>query len=340
MITLKDLAQKLDISISTVSKALHDSSEISEATIKRVKKAAKIYKYRPNKLALNLKKSRTETIGVIIPNILNHFFAKTLYSIEKEATKNGYSIITCISNELYKSEVKSLELLSNGSVDGFIMSISEETQQKNNLSHIEDIINQNVPIVLFDRVSNAIDCDKVVIDDVKATYMATKKLLDEQRKTIVLVSRIDELSVGKLRLKGYLKALKESTSYSNPAIHIHIGRNENTEEKIRKLFKDYKNVDGIVAIDNTSGVIALNQAKDLGYNIPKDLSIIGFSDENVLQFTNPKLTTIAQDANTIGSTSVKVLLQRIKAQEDTAYQPKTKVIKTPLVERGTTIKKP
>jgi len=266
MITLKDLAQKLNISISTVSKALNDSNEISEATIKRVKKAAKIYKYRPNKLALNLKKSRTETIGVIIPNVLNHFFAKTLYSIEKEASKKGYNIITCISNESYKSEVESLELLANGSVDGFIISLSEQTQQKNKVSHIEDIINQDIPIVLFDRVSNAVECDKVVIDDVKATYLATKKLLDENRKTIVLISNIDELSVGKLRLKGYLNALQEANNYSNDPIHIHIDKDTEIEQNIDQLFKEYSHVDGIVAIDNISGVVALNKAKDLGVN--------------------------------------------------------------------------
>jgi len=335
MITLKDLAQKLNISISTVSKALNNSDEISDATIKRVKKAAKIYKYRPNKLALNLKKNRTETIGVIIPNILNHFFAKTLYSIEKEATKKGYNIITCISNESYKSEVNSLEILANGSVDGFIMSLSEETQRKNKLSHIQDIIDQGIPIVLFDRVSNAIECDKVVIDDIKATYLATKKLLKEGRKTIVLVSNIDELSVGKLRLQGYLDALKEDDNYSTEPIHIHITKAVGIEESIENLFEECKHVDGIVAIDNISGVVALNKAKDLGYNIPKDLSIIGFSDDNVLYFTNPKLTTIAQDANAIGSTSVKLLLQRVKGEEEEVNH-KTKIIKTPLLERGTT----
>ena len=175
----------------------------------------------------------------------------------------------------------------------------------------------------------------MVIDDTIATYTATKKLLDENRKTIVLISNIDELSVGKLRLEGYLKALNENDSYSNDPIHIHITKDENIEEKIAELFKIYAHVDGIIAIDNISGVVALNMAKDLGYKIPDDLSIIGFSDDNVLNFTNPKLTTIAQDANAIGRMSVEMLLQRIH-QQDGVLTYKTKVIKTPLLERGTT----
>ena len=149
------------------------------------------------------------------------------------------------------------------------------------------------------------------------------------------MSNIDELSVGKLRLQGYLNALKEDDNYSAEPIHIHITKALGIEESIENLFEEYKHVDGIIAIDNISGVVALNKAKDLGYNIPKDLSIIGFSDDNVLYFTNPKLTTIAQDANAIGSTSVKLLLQRVKGEEEEVNH-KTKIIKTPLLERGTT----
>ena len=150
-------------------------------------------------MAISLKNSKTNTIGVIIPNILNHFFAKALYAIEKEASKQGYNIITCLSNEKKAKEINSLQLLSNGSVDGFIMSIAEESQIANNVTHINDILNQHIPVVIFDRVSESIECDKVIIDDFGAAYEATKHLLSEGRKHIVLISCIDDLSVGKLR---------------------------------------------------------------------------------------------------------------------------------------------
>jgi LacI family transcriptional regulator len=335
MITLKDLAKKLEVSISTVSKALNDSPEISEKTVARVKAMAKFYNYKPNQMALNLKKSRTHTIGVIIPNILNHFFAKTLYSIEKEATKHGYSIITCMSNESYKSEIKSLQLLANGSVDGFIISLAEETQAKNKTAHIEAVLRQKTPIVLFDRVSDMLECDKVISNDFDAAYQATKTLLKEGRKNIVLLSNIDQLSVGKLRTNGYLRALEDAKEYANKPIIVHISKEDAIEDKIAAVFAEHPSVDGVLAIDNLSGVIALNKAKELGFDIPKALSVIGFSDENILPFTNPKLTTVSQDENSIGKMSVKVLLNQINNFNKLPVE--TKIIETSLIKRGTTL---
>lgn len=334
MVTLKQLAEQLNVSVSTVSKALHDSEEISPDTIERVKALAKFLNYKPNKLAVSLKNSKTNTIGVIIPNILNHFFAKALFAIEEEATNQGYNIITCVSNELQSKEANSLQLLSNGSVDGFIMSIAEETQVANNIDHINAISRQNIPIVLFDRVSDDIDCDKVIIDDFGAAYEATKHLLSEGRKHIVLIGNIEDLSVGKLRTNGYLQALKEDENYTQESEVITIKKNDSTEDVIDHLFKKNTTVDGIISIDNISGVVALQKALRLNYNVPQDLSIIGFSDENILQFTDPKLSTISQHTLDIGKTSVKLLVNRLN--DKTTTKKLTKTIKTKLILRGTT----
>ena len=334
MVTLKHLAEQLNVSISTVSKALHNSDEISPDTIERVKALAKFLNYKPNRLAVSLKNSKTNTIGVIIPNILNHFFAKALFAIEQEATKQGYNIITCLSNELQSKEIDSLQLLSNGSVDGFIMSIAEETQVANKVDHINAILSQNIPIVLFDRVSEDIDCDKVIIDDFGAAYEATKHLLFEGRKHIVLVSDIDELSVGKLRTNGYLQALSEAPNYKSEPVVVITKKDKSIEEIIDQLFIDNSGIDAILAIDNTTGVVALQKALNLNYNIPKALSIIGFSDENVLQFTNPKLSTVSQHTLDIGKASVKMLINNLN--DKTSVNRTTKTIKTKLVLRGTT----
>ena len=334
MITLKTLAERLNVSISTVSKALHDSDEISPDTIKRVKDLATLLNYKPNRLAVSLKSSKTNTIGVIIPDILNHFFAKALFAIEKEATKQGYHIITCLSNEMQSKEKNSLQLLSNGSVDGFIMSIAEETQINNTTDHIHAILNQNIPIVLFDRVSDTIDCDKVIIDDFGAAYEATSHLIAEGRKTIVLLNAIDDLSVGKLRVNGYLKAIEQSEDYPNKPIVVVIEKNMNIEVAVHQLFDDNPNIDGILAIDNTTGVLALQNALKRGYGVPKALSIIGFSDEDVLQFTDPKLSTVSQHTLDIGKASVKMLIEKMEAKAP--VQSVIKTIKTNLVLRGTT----
>jgi len=333
MVTLKHLAEQLNVSVSTVSKALHDSQEISADTIKRTKELAKILNYQPNKVALSLKNNKTKTLGVIVPNILNHFFAKVLLGIEKEATKKGYDIIICNSNESFDKELQSIDVLGNGSVDGFIMSIAEETQIRDENNHINKILKQNLPVVLFDRVSDKIQCDKVIIDDFEASYKATQHLLSEGRKHIVLLSNIEELSVGKLRVNGYLKAISEAKSYSNKPQIIYINNNE-IEAQVSQLFQQYNDIDGILSIDNTSGVVALHKALKNGYKIPADLSIIGFSDENILPFTDPKLSTVSQHALDIGSTSVTMLINRI--ENGNQNQHLTRHINTTLELRGTT----
>ncbi len=334
MITLKELAKRLNVSISTVSKALNDSPEISENTIKRVKEAAEMYKYVPNRVALSLKNSKTKTIGVIIPNILNHFFAKVLYGMEKEASMLGYSLITCISNESYDKEVNSLNLLANGSVDGFIISIAEETQIRQESDHLKSIIDQKLPMVMFDRISENVECDKVIIDDFEATYKVTKHLLKEGRKNIILINNIEELSVGKLRTHGFLQAIEDEKSYGGKTIVVTIGKEDDLERAIDAIFDTHKAVDGIIAIDNVSGVIALNKALQRSIEIPRDLSIIGFSGENVLQFTSPKLSTVSQHSQEMGETSVRLLVDRLECKEK--LPQKTKVIDVSLHLRGTT----
>ena len=215
MVTLKQLAKELNVSISTVSKALNNSAEIGEDTIKRVKELAELYNYKPNKVALSLKQNKTKTIGVIIPDILEHFLAKVLFGIEREANLHGYNIITCISNDSLEKEKESLQLLANGSVDGFILSVAKETQIKNEVNHFKKTIIQGLPIVMFDRVAHDVLCDKVIVDDFEATYNATKSLIEENRKKIAFISNIDGLSVGKLRERGYMKAILEHADYES-----------------------------------------------------------------------------------------------------------------------------
>ena len=222
-VTLKQLANELNVSISTVSKALKNSYEINETTIKKVKALAKKYNYKPNKIALNLKNRQTKTIGVIIPNILNYFFAKVLLGIEEEANNRGYQIIICLSNNHYQKEVDCLNLLCDGSVDGFILSIAKETQILQKSEHFKNVIDDGYPIVMFDRVSDDIaNCDKVIIDDINAAYKATKYLLESNCKKIVLISAIDGIDIGKLRAQGYNKAINEDNAYTNKPLLITI----------------------------------------------------------------------------------------------------------------------
>ena len=164
-ITLKQIARELDVSISTVSKALRNSIEISEDTREKVQAFAKLYNYRPNNIALSLKNRKTKTIGVIIPEIVHHFFSKVIRGIEQVANKRGYNVIVGLSNESFDKEVINMQMLANGSIDGFILSISKETLLQQDYHHFKETISQGMPIVMFDRVAHDVLCDKVIVDD-------------------------------------------------------------------------------------------------------------------------------------------------------------------------------
>lgn len=334
MVTLKQLAKELNVSISTVSKALNDSEEIGEGTRKRVKELAALYNYKPNKVALSLKQNKTKTIGVIIPDILNHFLSKVLFGIEREANKHGYNIITCISNESLHKEKESLELLANGSVDGFILSIAEETQTKNEIKHFKDTITQGLPIVMFDRVAHDVKCDKVIVDDFESTYSATKRLIAEGRKNIVFISNIDTISVGKLRERGYNKSILEEGLL--PKVLI-LKKNDDSQQKIKQLYKKNQSIDGVIAADSASGVIAINMARNFKKKVPKDISVIGFSSKSVSNLSVPRLTIIRQHAKKIGSKAANLLINRLQNRVSSTEDYTTKIVKTTLVKSKSTL---
>lgn len=334
MVTLKQLAKELNVSISTVSKALNNSEEIGEDTVKRVKELAELYNYKPNKVALSLKQNKTKTIGVIIPDILNHFLAKVLFGIEREAAKYGYNIITCISNESLEQEKESLRLLANGSVDGFILSVAEETQVLNEIEHFKRTISQGLPIVMFDRVAHEVMCDKVIVDDFDSTYSATKSMVLEKRKKIAFISTIDKLSVGKLRERGYNKAVLES-GVLQPIV-LKIKKKDDQQKKIVAFLKKNRDIDGVIAADSSSGIIAINAAINLGMKVPKDISVIGFASKSDSYHTIPKLTTIRQHAKEIGACAAQLLINRLLNKE-AAMDVKTKIVKTTLIKSKSTL---
>ncbi|MBC2846323.1 LacI family DNA-binding transcriptional regulator [Winogradskyella flava] len=315
MTTLKELAKLLNISVSTVSKALNDSHEISENTKKRVYELAEKLNYKPNRIAQQLKTNKTKTIGVILPTVTNPFFAEVLHGIETAATSSDYDIIVCLSNESLGKELRSLELLSNGSVDGFIMAVARESQVEEESGHIKSVIDNKIPVLMFDRVVNEIICDKVIVDDFQSVYEATEYLIKkEKRKNILLVSNIEELSVGKLRTKGYRKALEEANLQPNI---LKLDNVEDVEDKIYEYLKDNGKTDAIISIDHITGVIAINMAKKLGKSIPRDLSVIGFGYEHTHLLSSPKISIIHQKAFEIGEMSVTLLIDNLNTENHT-----------------------
>jgi LacI family transcriptional regulator len=336
-VTLKQIAKELDVSISTVSKALKNSIEISEDTRQKVKAFAKLYNYKPNNIALSLKNRKTKTICIIIPEIIHHFFATVISGVEQVANERGYNVIVCLSDESFDKEVINMEMLANGSIDGFIMSLSKETQQKKDFHHIVEVINQGMPVVMFDRVTNEILCDKVIIDDGLASYNATQYLIDKNFKKIGLLTTVDYVSVGKLRTEGYLKALENNDIVFEEQLIIKIEDTENFGDKIATLLKEQK-PDAIFAVNELFAVTTIKEANKLGLKVPQDLSIIGFTDGIISKYSSPSITTVSQNGVKMGAKAAKMLIERLESEEtDDEEQYKTEVIETQLVERESTV---
>jgi LacI family transcriptional regulator len=335
-ITIKQIAAALHVSISTVSKALNDSYEISDETKKKIQQYAKEHKYKPNSLALSLQNKKTKTIGILLPNILTYYFARVLRGIEKVATEKGYNLITCITNESYKKEVDTMEMLSNGTIDGFIACISEETLKIQNFDHFIDLLEEGTPIVLYDRVHADIHCDKVVTDNVKSAYKATRFLMKSDCKNIALISTSEGLNISEFRVKGYLKALTKYGITPNENLIIRLKDEDQLREQLNTML-DKNKVDGIFTIDEISGAITTQVLNKRGIKIPDEISIIGFTNGILSRYSTPPLTSVNRFAHTTGERAALRLIDKIEERID-FEDIKTEIIKTKLVERDSTKK--
>jgi len=341
-LTLKKIARELDVSISTVSKSLKDSPEISEDTRAKVKAFAKLYNYRPNTIALSLKNRKTKTLGVIIPEIVHHFFTTVVSGIEKVANEKGYTVIIGLSNESFEKEVTNMQKLANGSIDGFILSVSRETQLKNDYHHLTETIDHGMPIVLFDRNVPEIECDKVVVDDREGARNAVLKLLSQGCEHIALLTTEDHVNVGKLRTLGYKEALEESGIAYRENLVVKLrdefndeGQEERLMTEIELFLGNNPGVDGIFAVNEKYALTAMKAARKLGREIPTQLKVIGFTDGDLSKFATPSLTTVSQHGIQLGEKAAEILIKRLEENNfDPPYQ--TVVVATRLVEREST----
>ncbi len=336
-ITLKDIARELDVSISTVSKALKNSVEISRDTKEKVQAFAKLYNYRPNNIAISLKNKRTKNIGVIIPDIVHHFFTTVFRGIEKFANARGYNVIVCISDESFDKEVINMEMLANGSIDGFIMALSAGTQLKNDYNHLREVTDQGIPLVLFDRVTDDIACDKVVINDEEAAYMAVEKMIRDGRKRIALLTTKGHYNVSVKRAEGYYQALKDHNLPVDEDLVLTLPNTYDNEEQ-SKAFFERANLDGVLCVNEIYAVRSIRHIQDQGKKVPEDVAVIGFTDGILSRLANPSLTSVAQHGELMGETAAQLLIDRIEAENQYEQEPvyRTEVIKASIVEREST----
>ncbi|MDT0620093.1 LacI family DNA-binding transcriptional regulator [Croceitalea vernalis] len=334
-ITLKHIAKELEVSISTVSKALKNSEEISRDTKEKIQAFAKLYNYKPNNIAISLKNKRTKNIGVVIPDIVHHFFTTVVRGIEKHANTKGYNVIVCLSDESFDKEVINMEMLANGSIDGFIMSLSSDTQLRNDYNHLKEVTEQGIPLVLFDRVTNAVNCDKIIIDDKMGAYIATKKLIEEGRKKIALVTTEDYLSVSKARTDGYLKALNDNNIKVDNDIILRLP-SMGMQEELFKEFFEKADIDAVLCVNEIFAIYGMRCVKDNGLKIPEDISFIGFTDGLLSKYANPSLTAIAQHGEKMGELAAEMLIEKVES-EDESETFQTKILEPTLIERDSTI---
>lgn len=344
-ITLKQIARELDVSISTVSKSLNNSDEISQDTKDKVQAFAKLYNYKPNNIALSLKNRRSKTIGVIIPEIVHHFFSNVIRGVEKIANAKGYNVIVGMSNESFDKEVLNMEMLANGSIDGFIISLSKETLMLQDYHHFRESINQGMPVVMFDRVVNDINCDKVIVDDFEGARTAVKKMIDSGCQNIGIISTKDYVSVGNLRTNGYLNALETSNIEPKKSLVLKIEDGLEADHKshllvesIETLFDNNPHLDGVFAVNELFALIAMKIAYQRGIHIPDDLQVIGFTNGVLSKHSTPSLTTVSQHEQQIGEQAAKLLIERLERDENDEIEEnfKTVIIKTAIVERDST----
>lgn len=334
-LTLKQIARELDVSVSTVSKALRDKTEISEDTRQKIKAFAKLYNYRPNNIALSLKNRKTRTIGILLPEIVHHFFATVIAGIEKEAYSRGYNVFICVSNNAFDLEVMNLDLLANGSTDGFIVSVAKETQQKGDYHHLKEVINQGMPIVLFDRIVDEVECDKVIIDDEQGAEMAVNHLLERGCTRVGIITTVDYVSVGKLRTQGYKKALESHGLAYDENLVLKIEDMDSSEAQIAAFLKTQQ-MDGVFGVNEEFSTSAIRVLTRRGIKVPEDVKVVSFSDGALSKRFIPSLSTINQHGAEIGEKAARMLIDRLEAPSEQEEAYRTEIVRTSLVEREST----
>ncbi|WP_066628054.1 LacI family DNA-binding transcriptional regulator [Labilibacter marinus] len=333
-VTIKDIAKILGISASTVSRALKDHPDISPKTKKMVQAFAAKVHYRPNALALNLRRSKTNTIGIIIPEIVHHFFSSVLAGIDKVAYAAGYNVMICQSNEDYDREVSDAQALLDNRVDGILMSLSKTTT---NFDHINGLIDNGVPVVFFDRAPEGISADRVVIDDYVGAKIATHHLISIGCKKILHLAGPQHLAIGKRRKEGYESALNEIGIDFNPDYLIKCDTRDEVFANAGKILTMANEIDGIFAVNDSTAIAAMQVLMKNGIKIPDHIAVIGFGDGPNATIAYPPLSTVEQKGIEMGKEAIQLLINQIENEEET-YTPQTKVLTPVLRIRESTAK--
>ena len=329
-ITIKDIARELNISVSTVSRALQNHPDISERTKDLVRDCARQLNYKPNIMASNLRTSKNTTIGVVIPELNHHFFSSILDGIEQTANEAGYNILICQTGEDVQKEIRSVQTLIGSRVAGMLVGVSKQTAQ---LHHLQEVLDNSIPLVLYDRPCPSLPCDQVVSDDYMGAFNAVEYLIQTGKRKVMFMSSSFQLEVSRRRYQGWRDALMR--------YHIPIHDNMIVECDTRsgaiiatpRILQSEDRPEAIFCVNDDCAAGVLHAAQIMGVKVPDELSICGFSNAPICRATVPMLTTVQQHGVAIGKRATMGLLKRL-AGEDRI--PQTEMVPTDLIVRETT----
>lgn len=334
--TIHDIAEKLNITASTVSRALKDHPRISEATKKAVLKAAQKLNYQPNHIAAALRNGRSKIIGIIVPTADRSFFSSVVRGIEEIANTARYNVMICQTYDLYEKEVATVEALLNARVDGIIASIAKGTE---NFDHLRKLKDKGIPLILFDRSNDELEVSNVIIDDYLGAYKAVEHMIQQGCRRIAHFTGLKKVSIYRERFRGYREALEANGIAYDEALVIESNMQlEDGRASMEQLLSLSKRPDGVFSASDYGAMGALQVLRERGIAVPNDIAIVGFSNEPFTSFSEPTLTTVDQHSMRMGNAAAEIFLEQISSGGK-LFIPKKTVLKPELIIRKSSLKK-
>ncbi len=334
-ITIYDVAEALNVSASTVSRALKDHQGIGKETKKKVKKMALAMGYEPNSIASNLRKKKTNTIGVLVSYINRPFISSLISGIEEVASKSNYNVIISQTHDSYEKEVENIKALYNSRVDGLIVSLAMQTRQ---YSHFDPFLKKGYPFVFADRVAYEMETDKIIIDNFKAAYDATVHLIECGYKRIGHLAGAQHRHIYGKRLEGFIAALNSHGYQQNEDLIFYSKLSHNDGREGAKLLLNLpKRIDAVFCANDTAAVGFMQYAEENGFKIPQNLGVVGFNNDPISLIIKPKLSTIDHPAMEIGKKAAELVLDKISGKSNTTI-PHAITFETKLIARESTMK--
>ncbi len=331
---IKDVAKKAGVSATTVSAYLNKSAPVNKLTAEAIKEAIEELEYKPNLIARSLRQKKTNTVGLIVGNILSHFYTVIAKSVEDTARKYGLNTILCNGDDDSQKELDYIKILESSRVEGIIL-----TPTGKNGDYINELIKSGIEIVLIDRIIEGVNCSSVVVDNEKGAEKAVRHLIEQGYKRIGIINGSLEIGTAKKRYDGYIKVLsKAGLPINNNLIKIGDFKMETGITMCRELLDGKNKPDAIFStnVDITKGILVT--IKQRGLKIPNDIGLVGFDDSDLTKLFDPPITVISQPVYEIGSTAMEIMINEIKNNTKVGNKPIKKVFKTKLIKRGSTKK--